>query len=84
MSEMFDLRRFPVSDEFNSYRKTFFVTEMKFYIFSSHFLENMNFQKMHGNVGNDFAHRMEALPDARGTGIQPDSPSEGAKCQFSP
>ena len=43
---MFDLRRFPVSDEFNSYRKTFFVISdrmQNFEAFFSSILENANF-----------------------------------------
>ena len=43
---MSDLRRFPVSDEFISYRKTLdsVCDQLNFFeFFSSHFLENGNF-----------------------------------------
>ena len=44
-SQMFDLRRFPVSDEFNSYRKTFFVISdrMEILVPVHIILENANF-----------------------------------------
>ena len=85
---MSDLRRFPVSDEFNSYRKTLdsVCDRMNFLDFSSsHFLENGNFWGRYGNVGNDLAHRLEALSGARGASFRSKYSREvrnGHKCTF--
>ena len=66
---MSDLRRFPVSDEFSVHTQTldFDSNRMNFFeFFSSHFSKMETFWAKHGNVGNELAHRLEALAGACG------------------
>ena len=78
---MSDLRRFPVSDEFNSYRKTLdsVCDRMNFLEFSSsHFSRKwklFNWGK-YANVGNDLAHRVEVLSGACGASFRSKSSRE--------
>ena len=62
---MSDLRRFPVSDEFISYRQTLdsVCDRMIFFeVFQFAFFSKMEtFGAKYGNVGNDLAHRVEVL-----------------------
>ena len=69
---MSDLRRFPVSDEFISYRQTLdsVCDRMIFFrIFQFAFFSKMEtFWDKYGNVGNDLAHRVEVLSGVCGAG----------------
>ena len=68
------LRRFPVSDEFISYRKTLdsVCDRMKF--FDVNKMET--FGGRYGNVGNDLAHRVEVLSGACGASFRSKSSRE--------
>ena len=86
---MSDLRRFPVSDEFISYRETLdsVCDRMIFFrIFQFAFFSKMEtFWGRYGNVGNDLAHRLEALSGARGASFRSKYSREvrnGHKCTF--
>ena len=74
------LRRFPVSDEFISDRKTFCVIldrKQHFEISNNvFFYEWSRDPRRHGNVGNHLAHRMEAPSEACGTCFRSKLPSE--------
>ena len=83
------LRRFPVSDEFISYRKTLdsVCDRMKFFeLFQFAFFSKMEtFGGRYGNVGNDLAHRVEVLSGACGASFRSKSSREvriGHKCTF--
>ena len=72
-----------MSDEFISYRKTFFVISdrIKIFDFSSHYSRKCELfdEGVGGNVGNRTPHRMEALPDGSGTYMQLKTTHKGAK-----
>ena len=82
------LRRFPVSDEFISYRKTLdsVCDRMIFFNFPVRiFLEMGTFWSRYGNVGNDLAHRVEVLSGACRAYFWSKSSREvriGHKCTF--
>ena len=85
---MSDLRRFPVSDEFISYRQTLdsVCDRMIFFEFSSlHFSKMETFWAKYGNVGNDLGHRLEVLSGVYGACFRSKSSREvriGHKCTF--
>ena len=85
---MSDLRRFPVSDEFISYRQTLdSVCDRKifFEVFQFAFSKMETFWAKYGNVGNDLAHRVEVLSGACGACFRSKSSREvrfGHKCTF--
>ena len=83
------MRRFPVSDEFNSYRKTLdsVCDRMIFFeLFQFAFFSKMvTFWGKYGNVGNDLAHRVEVLSGVYGACFRSKSSREvriGHKCTF--
>jgi len=72
---MSDLRRFPVSDEFISYRQTLDSVCDRMIFWGGKY----------GNVGNDLAHRVEVLSGACGASFRSKSSREvriGHKCTF--
>ena len=76
---MSDLRRFPVSDEFISYRQTLdSVCDRN--IFSNFpvriFSKMETFWAKYGNVGNDLAHRVEVLSGVCGACFRSESSRE--------
>ena len=82
------LRRFPLSDEFISYRKTLdsVCDRMIFFEFQFAFFSKMEtFWAKYGNVGNDLAHRVEVLSGVYGACFRSKSSREvriGHKCTF--
>ena len=77
---MSDLRRFPVSDEFISYRQTLDSVCDRMIFF-----EMETFWAKYGNVGNDLAHRLEVLSGVSGACFRSKSSREvriGHKCTF--
>ena len=73
---MSDLRRFPVSDEFISYRKTLDSVCDRMKCFEIFFSKMETFWAKHGNVGNGLAHRREALSGVCGARFRSKSSCE--------
>ena len=82
---MSDLRRFPVSDEFISYRQTLDSVCDRMIFFCMEMSGMQTFWAKYGNVGNDLAHRLEVLSGVYGACFRSKTSREvriGHNCTF--